>query len=131
TWDYEYLRETSWGINNISRYGTRDAEAKGTLIGSEPCLKVSVEGLTITTQLVGDYNLPNVLAAVGIGKHFGVGDKKIKQALEAYSPGNNRSQLLEKDGNKIILDAYNANPSSMHAAIENFVKITSREKTLI
>jgi UDP-N-acetylmuramoyl-tripeptide--D-alanyl-D-alanine ligase len=74
----------------------------------------------IQTQLVGDYNLPNVLVAVAIGKHFGVPDAAIRQSIEAYAPSNSRSQLIEKDGNHIILDAYNANPSSMRAAIENF-----------
>ena len=70
--------------------------------------------------LVGGYNLPNVLAAVCIGKTFNVTDDKIKTALENYCPSNSRSQLLKKDGNTIILDAYNANPSSMKEAIVNF-----------
>ena len=74
----------------------------------------------IHTQLVGDYNLPNVLAAVAVGKYFGVPDDKIRRSIEAYTPSNSRSQLIEKDGLHIILDAYNANPSSMRAAIENF-----------
>ena len=76
----------------------------------------------IKTQLVGDYNLPNVLAAVAVGKHFKVPDEKIKSAIENYDPSNSRSQLFEKGTNKIILDAYNANPSSMKLAIENFAK---------
>ena len=74
----------------------------------------------IGTRFVGDYNLPNVLAAVAVGKHFGVPDKAIKTAIEMYIPSNSRSQLIEQDSNDIILDAYNANPSSMRAAIENF-----------
>ena len=77
----------------------------------------------IHTQLVGDYNLPNILAAVAVGKHFGVPDDRIRESIEAYTPSNSRSQLIEKDGNHIILDAYNANPSSMRAAIENFSRI--------
>jgi UDP-N-acetylmuramoyl-tripeptide--D-alanyl-D-alanine ligase len=77
----------------------------------------------IQTQLVGDYNLPNVLVAVAIGKHFGVPDNLIRESIEAYAPSNSRSQLIEKDGNHIILDAYNANPSSMRAAIENFARL--------
>jgi UDP-N-acetylmuramoyl-tripeptide--D-alanyl-D-alanine ligase len=77
----------------------------------------------IHTQLVGDYNLPNVLVAVTVGKHFGVPDPKIYKAIEQYTPSNSRSQLIQRDGNHIILDAYNANPSSMRAAIENFAKV--------
>jgi UDP-N-acetylmuramoyl-tripeptide--D-alanyl-D-alanine ligase len=130
-WDYEYLRKMSEGINNIIRYGTTDADVKGTLVESEPFLIVDAGGVIISTQLVGSYNLPNVLAAVAVGKHFGVGMDQIKKALEEYAPSNSRSQLIEKDGNKIILDAYNANPSSMKAAIENFNKISSDAKVLI
>jgi UDP-N-acetylmuramoyl-tripeptide--D-alanyl-D-alanine ligase len=79
---------------------------------------------------VGDYNLPNILAAVAVGKHFGVPDKAIKKAIEEYIPSNSRSQLIEWDGNDIVLDAYNANPSSMRAAIENFATKTG-SKVLI
>ena len=78
---------------------------------------------TIHTQLVGDYNLPNVLVAVAVGKHFDVSDAKIYQSIEQYTPSNSRSQLIRRDGNHIILDAYNANPSSMRAAIENFARL--------
>ena len=85
----------------------------------------------IKTQLVGDYNLPNVLAAVCIGKYFKLNDDKIKEALEKYTPSNSRSQLIEKGSNKIILDAYNANPSSMKAAIENFANMPGDKKVLM
>jgi UDP-N-acetylmuramoyl-tripeptide--D-alanyl-D-alanine ligase len=78
---------------------------------------------TIHTQLVGDYNLPNVLVAVAVGKHFDVYDHKIHRSIEQYTPSNSRSQLIRRDGNHIILDAYNANPSSMRAAIENFARL--------
>jgi UDP-N-acetylmuramoyl-tripeptide--D-alanyl-D-alanine ligase len=124
-WDYDYLLEMSRGIKNIIKY------LKGDIIESEPFLKVQVDGMIVNTQLVGSYNLPNVLAAVTVGKHFKVPDEKIKSALEAYAPGNSRSQLIEKDENKIILDAYNANPSSMRAAIENFAKIAAENKVLM
>jgi UDP-N-acetylmuramoyl-tripeptide--D-alanyl-D-alanine ligase len=72
-----------------------------------------------------------VLAAVAIGTYFNISTGKIKTALESYSPSNSRSQLIEKESNKIILDAYNANPSSMKAAIENFQKINATNKILI
>lgn len=130
-WDYEYLREMSAGIKKVIKYGTRDAEITGQVIESEPFLQVAVEGHVVKTQLVGAYNLPNVLAAFAVGKYFGVDEKKIVDALQAYGPSNSRSQLIEKDGNRIILDAYNANPSSMRAAIENFHKIGGGDKVLV
>jgi UDP-N-acetylmuramoyl-tripeptide--D-alanyl-D-alanine ligase len=85
----------------------------------------------ISTQLVGEYNLPNVLAAVTVGKFFEVPEDKIRSAIENYTPSNSRSQLIEKDSNKIILDAYNANPSSMKLAIENFARKNSENKILM
>lgn len=80
---------------------------------------------------MGNYNLPNVLAAVAVGREMKISIEKIKQSIEAYVPSNSRSQLLEKDGNKYILDAYNANPSSMKLAIENFAGIDASNKILM
>lgn len=132
-WDYPYLREMSTGIPHIYTYGTSDANVTGNVLKSGKYLEVKFdEGFndTIQTNLVGDYNLPNVLAAVAIGKYFNIEDGKIKAAIENYAPTNSRSQLMEKNSNKIILDAYNANPSSMKAAIENFAKADGTEKIL-
>lgn len=133
--DYDYLKEMSWGIEKKVSYGTADAETTGHLLASEPFLKVSITSDitigTIQTQLVGDYNLPNVLAAVSVGKYFKVPADKIKSAIENYTPSNSRSQLIEKGTNKIILDAYNANPTSMKAAIENFAKVHAAKKILL
>ncbi len=135
-WDYDYLHEMSKGISGIIKYGTTDdAHIIGEIKKSEPFLEVMItQGIAasaIQTQLVGEYNLPNVLAAVAIGKFFKVSETKIKSALENYTPSNSRSQLIEKDSNKIILDAYNANPSSMKLAIENFAKIHATNKVLM
>jgi len=135
-WDYGYLQEMSKGIRGIIKYGTKENDhVIGTIIPSEIFLKVEItQGLDagiISTQLVGEYNLPNVLAAVTVGKFFEVPENKIKSAIESYIPSNSRSQLLEKDSNKIILDAYNANPSSMKLAIENFAKKNSENKILM
>lgn len=126
-WDYDYFRDMSKGITHVIRYGSET----GSLVHSEPFLELQSGGLNIRTQLVGAYNLPNVLAAIAVGKHFGVKEQLIKQALEAYQPSNSRSQLLERGSNKIILDAYNANPSSMRAAIENFARLPADNKVLI
>ena len=133
--DLDYLEEMSKGISNKITYGTSKAQTAGRLISSEPFLVVKIDSDEaigeINTHLVGDYNLPNVLAAVCVGAHFGVPAHKIKAAIENYLPSNSRSQLLEKDSNKIILDAYNANPSSMKLAIENFAKLPAEKKVLM
>lgn len=133
--DYDYLKEMSSGIGSIFTYGTYDADITGEIKNSTGFLNVSItKGAvidTIQTQLVGEYNLPNVLAAVAAGKYFKVSDDKIKWALENYNPSNSRSQLIEKGSNKFILDAYNANPSSMKAAIENFAKMEGNKKVLL
>ncbi|HEV8284651.1 MAG TPA: UDP-N-acetylmuramoyl-tripeptide--D-alanyl-D-alanine ligase [Chitinophagaceae bacterium] len=134
-WDYDYLQNMSKGISGIIKYGTKgDSHVIGKVLKTDPFLEVEItQGLdekTIQTQLVGEYNLPNVLAAVTIGKFFKVPESKIKSAIESYTPSNSRSQLIKKDTNKIILDAYNANPSSMRLAIENFSKMHG-DKVLI
>jgi UDP-N-acetylmuramoyl-tripeptide--D-alanyl-D-alanine ligase len=134
-WDYEYLQQMSKGISGIIKYGTRgDAHMIGDVGKSNPLLEVEIkQGMDekrINTQLVGEYNLPNVLAAMTVGKFFKVAENNIKAAIENYSPSNSRSQLIEKGRNKIILDAYNANPSSMKLAIENFSKMPG-DKVLI
>jgi len=133
-WDYDYLHTMSQGLPHIIKYGTANADVTGQLVQSEPFLSVAItsdNAFTIQTQLVGAYNLPNVLVATAIGRHFGVDDQFIKKAIEQYAPSNSRSQLMERGDNKIILDAYNANPSSMRAAIENFAGIKADHKVLM
>ena len=130
--DYDYLREMSDGIHQVYRYGSHDADLIGNMIKSEPFLEVSIKDQgTIQTNLVGEYNFPNVLVAVAVGTYFGVPFSNIKEAIENYTPSNSRSQMVEKDGNQVILDAYNANPSSMKAAIENFAKLPYPSKILM
>jgi len=133
--DYDYLREMSNGISTVIKYGTNNAAIEGTIVQSEPFIEVTISKgadiSSIKTQLVGDYNLPNILAAVAVGKHFNVADHKIKEAIENYSPSNSRSQLIERGSNKIILDAYNANPSSMKLAIENFARLHAVNKVVM
>lgn len=132
--DYDYLHKMSTGISKIETYGTSNAGIAGRTIKNEPFLEVEFsKGFTgkISTQLVGEYNLPNVLAAVCVGKHFGVTDEKVRTAIESYHPSNSRSQLISKGSNTIILDAYNANPSSMKLAIENFAKIDAEKKIVL
>ncbi|MBL0883303.1 MAG: UDP-N-acetylmuramoyl-tripeptide--D-alanyl-D-alanine ligase [Chitinophagaceae bacterium] len=133
--DYDYLHSMGNGIAQKYVYGTYSGTVTGYVQASEPFLEVAItkglEQKIVATQLVGDYNLPNVLCAIAIGKYFGVPEEKIVSTIEQYTPSNSRSQMLEKDGNHIILDAYNANPTSMRAAIENFTKFPSTEKVLM
>lgn len=130
-WDYDYLRDMSKGIPSIVKYGTANADTVGTIVKSEPFLEVALGDKALHSQLVGDYNLPNVLVAAAVGRYFKVSDDVIKSAIESYTPSNSRSQLIEKGTNKIILDAYNANPTSMKAAIENFSKLHDPQKILV
>ncbi len=133
--DYDYLHEMSKGIQQIIWYGTKNGEVTGNAKAFAPFLEVAItKGFSfnvIKTNLVGDYNLPNILCAVALGKYFNVPDEKIKSSIENYIPSNSRSQLIEIGSNKIILDAYNANPSSMKVAIENFRNIHTDNKILV
>ncbi len=133
--DYTYLKTMSAGITNIEQYGTEEGRVQGRLLSNEPFLEVSIKANevlnSLQTKLVGDYNLPNVLCAVAIGRYFSIPDEKIKAALENYTPSNSRSQWIQRGSNSFILDAYNANPTSMRAAIENFAKMGVSEKVLM
>lgn len=133
--DYDYLKEMSAGIPEIITYGTKQGDVTGSVHKSDPYLEVNITKGTnlglIRTWLVGEYNLPNVLVAVAVGKYFNVPDQVIKASIEAYAPSNSRSQLIQKGSNQIILDAYNANPSSMKSAIENFAHLKGYDKVLM
>ena len=132
--DYEYLHRMSRGIHPIYWYGTQHGSVTGVAANNSFVEVKFTSGFSLSplrTQLVGSYNLPNVLCAVAAGKYFDVPEEKIKSAIEQYAPSNSRSQLIEKNGNKIILDAYNANPSSMKAAIDNFAGIDVANKLLL
>lgn len=98
------------------------------LIGADPFVKIAVDDIQITTQLVGSYNFTNCCAAILIGKYFNVELDEIKRGIENYIPQNNRSQIIKKNGHHIILDAYNANPTSMKAALENFQQLKADNK---
>jgi UDP-N-acetylmuramoyl-tripeptide--D-alanyl-D-alanine ligase len=101
-------------------------------VSSDPMVIVKAEnGEMIKTNLIGAYNFENIAAALCIGKFFGVDAAAANQAVAGYVPGNMRSQIVEKGANKIILDAYNANPSSMQAAIENIYSMKDPNKVLI
>ena len=132
--DYDYLQTMSQGITNRVSYGQFNGQIQGEAIDADGMLTVKInKGIaldTIQTNLVGNYNLPNVLAAVTIGQYFKVPNEKIKAAIENYTPTNSRSQLVQWKNNEVILDAYNANPSSMKLAVENFVKLNKANKVV-
>jgi UDP-N-acetylmuramoyl-tripeptide--D-alanyl-D-alanine ligase len=132
--DYDYLHRLAQQVPNIIWYGTTSGSIRGSIENSMPFLKVGITGaleLSVQTQLVGSYNLPNVLCAVAIGNHFGVPSDKIQSAIESYTPSNSRSQWINWGTNQVILDAYNANPSSMKVAIENFAQLPGSAKILM
>ena len=130
--DFDYLVKMTQGISNIIGYGKEHGQIQADAIDHNGMLTVQIKkGIeidSIQTHLVGNYNLPNVLAAVAIGHHFKVPNDKIKMAIENYIPSNSRSQLLNWNNNEVILDAYNANPSSMKLAVENFAKMNKQNK---
>lgn len=129
------LMELSEGMNRIL-YGSHASNfTSGTAVNDSS--RLSIEWMTgkeiihLESLLVGDYNIENVLAAVCTGMFFNVPDKKIQMAIHGYTPSNSRSQALKTDKNSIILDAYNANPSSMQVAIENFRQLKALHKMVI
>lgn len=110
---------------------TENADVKITSIEANPMVKIHFNSTNVTSHLIGAYNANNINAAITIGKYFKIEDSVIKEAIENYIPTNNRSQLIVKNSNEIILDAYNANPSSMTAAISNFIQIEKASKVVI
>lgn len=114
-------------------YGVDGSSLNASVESADPFLKVKfADGSLAQTNLIGAYNLENVMAAACVGSHFGVDMRTIVAALENYKPSNNRSQFISTASNKLIVDAYNANPTSMNAALENFISLNSdSEKALV
>jgi len=100
-------------------------------ITANPFVAVEFDGIKVKSHLIGLYNANNINAAITIGRYFKISDDEIKEAIESYIPENNRSQMLVKNSNEIILDAYNANPSSMEVAIKNFLQLDKPNKVAI
>ena len=125
-------KEKSSNINHYS-FALNDsvADVKISKVEANPMVKITYNNQTIHSHLIGIYNANNINAAITIGHYFKISDKLIKEAIENYIPENNRSQLIKKNGNEIILDAYNANPSSMSAAITNFIQLETSNKIAI
>lgn len=124
--------EKSKGLNTYS-FGIHPSKVDVSIsaIEANPFVTIRYNDFQIKTHLIGLYNANNVNAALAIGKYFEVEDQDIKDVLESYIPENNRSQLISKGTNQIILDAYNANPSSMIVAIDNFMQLNQTNKIMI
>ncbi len=133
--DDTILKELAEKITNKLSYGITNSAITGKPQHSKPFIKVKINlpdgEIEVKTQLTGIYNFYNIMAAVSVGSYFGVNPSQIKSALQNYIPENNRSQLIEKNGLTIIMDAYNANPTSMQAAIESFVSGFQGHRCLI
>jgi UDP-N-acetylmuramoyl-tripeptide--D-alanyl-D-alanine ligase len=133
--DYLQTMANDRNITNEITYGSANANYVGRSIDNAGMIDVAVltPGLEtlIKTQLVGDYNFANIIGAVAVGRTFGVSIDNIKQGLEEYTPTNSRSQLIKQGTNTIILDAYNANPTSMKLAIENFSRTDYPNKIIM
>ena len=112
--DYSKIISFGKGLENDCVVSFKNANPNVTLL---------YDNIEIESQLIGDYNYGNIAVAVTIGKHFKVSTTHIKHAIENYLPDNNRSEIIKKGSTKIILDAYNANPTSMFAALKNLKQL--------
>ncbi len=131
----EYLKTIAKGIEQIT-YGSGDDNfTSGHVISCDPFLvfgwKQQGKIHTVETHLIGNYNIDNVLAAIAVGRYFKIPAERISRALAAYQPTNNRSQLIATTCNQLIVDAYNANPSSMKVALDNFMRMSVTPKAVI
>ncbi len=131
----EYLQSIAKGIEQITYGNGDDAFASGQVVSCDPFLvfnwKQQGKLHTVETHIIGSYNLDNVLAAVAVGRFFKIPAERISRAIAAYEPINNRSQFKKTDNNELIIDAYNANPSSMKVALDNFITMPVQPKAII
>lgn len=131
----EYLQSIAKGIEQITYGNGDDAFASGQVVRCDPFLvfnwKQQGKLHTVETHMIGSYNLDNVLAAVAVGRFFKIPAERISRAIAAYEPTNNRSQFKKTENNELIIDAYNANPSSMKVALDNFIAMPVQPKAII
>lgn len=117
--------------HNIKTFGkTKENDCIVEFKSANPYVNLSYNNIDIHSQLIGDYNYGNIAVAVAIGQYFEVKTENIKKAIESYQPNNNRSEIINRDTTKIILDAYNANPTSMLAALKNLKQLNADRKYL-
>lgn len=111
-------------------FGSNKADYLINLLEANPYVSIAFNDEIITSKMIGTYNYSNIAFAVTIGSYFNVALQDIKYAIGNYTPSNNRSQIIEKESNTILLDAYNANPSSMKVALDNFVTLPKKNKII-
>ena len=129
--DNQLLKDLAHNLKTVKYGKENNADYHASILSSNPYLSINWNGNEINTNLVGDYNFENVMAAITVGCHFNVGQNLIIKALENYSPTNNRSQFIKTNKNEIVMDAYNANPVSMSNSIKNFRNISTDNHLLI
>ena len=127
--DNKQLEITKEYTNKFT-FGKTNSNVNYSVNTINPQISISIEDVTIKSNLFGEYNAENLAAAICIGKYFDLSNTLIKEGVENCIPNNNRSQIIEKGSNKIILDAYNANPTSMQLALVNFNDISEKNKIL-
>ena len=118
----------SKGATIISFGNIKSNDVVINFLKAQPFVECEFDNLKIKSHLIGDYNFNNISAAICIANYFKVDSNAIKEAIENYKPTNNRSQIIIKDNTRIILDAYNANPTSMQAALQNFSDLNDKNK---
>ena len=139
---YDYIHHTN-GIAFVNQQESKMVEksakcncvyinpSESPLIDINPFVKLQYQNQNIQSQLIGKYNYNNIIAAISIGEYFKISEENIQKSIENYTPNNNRSQIIQKQNTQIILDAYNANPTSMEAALENLTTLKSPKKAVI
>lgn len=112
-------------------FGSEDSDYQFNLISEEHFVGLEYQGMKAVSKLTGEYNFTNLCAAASLGLHFGISFENIRHAVESYTPTNMRSQIVKKEGRTLVLDTYNANPSSMTASLNNFITFEGRKTIVI
>ncbi|UCE94689.1 MAG: UDP-N-acetylmuramoyl-tripeptide--D-alanyl-D-alanine ligase [Flavobacteriaceae bacterium] len=123
--------EQSEGMERILFGDEQDVDFRTVFLSADPFVRMRFDQVEIKSQLIGNYNYTNIAAAVAMGAYFGIESKEIKNGIESYVPKNNRSQIIDLKTNRIIMDAYNANPNSMEVALDNLSKLSADHKIAI
>jgi len=128
--DDEWLMRMASRLEHVNTYGSK-GQVSTTLLQSMPHLRLEYKGLEISSSLFGEHNYQNVNLAIAIGQHFGLSPEQIEAGISKYKPDNNRSQVEKVGSNTLILDAYNANPSSVLSVLDSFCTLQSNKKVVI
>ena len=116
--------------SNKFTFGETNSDSNFYIKSINPTINISIDNVSIESNLLGKYNVNNIAVAICIGRYFNISNEKIKKGIEDYIPDNNRSQIIQKGSNKIILDAYNANPTSMQLALSSFNEMKGEKKII-